>query len=183
MIRINLLPAESIKKEERKEIFALALLVVSVMFLTGTVKYVLKQSAYHQLESKISRAESELTKYESLVRQVEMLQSTKSVLEAKKNVISSLMAWRLGYPIFMRQLLQLMPVNVWFASMSTQQRGDGMAVSLTAMAIDNYSIADFITALSANANFSNVELGTISSSGDKVQTSSFKLDFIYQRKQ
>jgi Tfp pilus assembly protein PilN len=182
MIRINLLAPENIKKEEPKEIIALAVMIVLLFCAVGIFNYILKIGEYKSLESKINRTERELGKYEGIVKQVETLQSTKAVLETKKNVISSLMAGRLTYPIFMEQFLQLLPQNVWLKSMGTTSIPDGMKVSITAESLDVYSIADLVTALSSNTDFSGVELGAINTSADpKMPTSTFTINFIYKR--
>lgn len=182
MIRINLLAPENIKKEEPKEIIALAVMVVLLFCAVGIVNYVMKISEYARLESKITMTERELNKYESIVKQVETLQATKAVLETKKTVISNLMAGRLTYPVFMEQLLQLMPQNVWLKTMNTVTQGEGMRVDITAEALDVYSIADLVTALSSNPDFSNVELGAINTTADpKMPTSNFTMTFQYKR--
>ena len=184
MIRINLLAPESIKKEERKEIFALACAVVVVICLIGAAKYVMLFGSYKKLSGRINRTQAELNKYESIVKQVEALQATKSVLVTKKNVISTLMAGRLIYPVYMEKIMEVLPQNVWFKSMNTQMDADGiMTITLSAEALDNYAIADFITGLSSCPDFSEVELGPIATSNSqKMQTSVFNLTFKYKKK-
>ncbi|HBU69173.1 MAG TPA: hypothetical protein DEE98_02195 [Elusimicrobia bacterium] len=182
MIKINLLPPESIKKEERKEIFILAYGVLAIFVLIGLVKYGFKLSFYNSIQTRTAAAEQELGKYESIVKQVDALQATKTGLETKKNVISSLMADRLVYPVFMQKVMELLPSNVWFKSLSTNMSPGGLInVTLEADALDNYGIADLITALSTDGNFSGVELGPINTNTSaKTQTSSFRLTFSYK---
>jgi len=183
MIKVTLLPSELIRKEERKEIFVIACIAVAVLFGLGMLRYTIKVAYYRNLQVRIGNTQQELNKYESIVRQVEALQATKTVLETKKNVINSLMAWRLTYPVFMEDMLQLLPANIWFTALTTQSQPEGrMTVSLNALALDNYSIADLITSFSSNPSYSNVEVGAITTGGDKTVTSSFKLDFAYQKK-
>src|SRR3989339_1010887 len=183
MIKVTLLPSELIRKEERREIFVIACIAVAILFGLGMLRYTMKIAYYRNLQVRIGNTQQELNRYESIVRQVEALQATKAVLETKKNVISSLMAWRVIYPVFMEEILQLLPANIWFASLTTQSQAEGrMTATLNALALDNYSIADLITSLSSNLNFSNVEVGAITTGGDKNPSSSFKLDFVYQKK-
>lgn len=186
MIRINLLSPERIKKEEPKEIIALAVMIMVVFIAVGIVKYVILLGSYSSLEGRISKTQTELNKYEGIVKQVEALQSTKTVLETKKNIINNLMAGRLVYPRMMEDFLQVLPPNVWFTSLRTNLQPDlSMKLDLTAQSLDVYSIADLITALASNPNFTNPELGPISTAtGDpKKQVSSFTLSFSYKRQQ
>jgi len=183
MIKINLLAPESIKKEEPKEIIALAVTIMVVFCAVGIFNYLIKVRDFASLESQINQTQNELNKYESIVSQVDALQATKAVLETKKNVINNLMAGRLTYPVFMEELLQLLPQNVWLKSMNTATNSDGtMKVDITADALDVYSIADLITALSSNSDFDKVDTGPITTSPDpKMPTSSFTMNFIYKR--
>jgi Tfp pilus assembly protein PilN len=183
MIKINLLATESIKKEEPKEIIALAVIVMVVFCAVGIVNYLIKVSDFANLETKINQAQNELKKYESIVSQVDALQATKAVLETKKNVINNLMAGSLTYPVFMEELLRTLPQNVWLKTMNTLTNSDGtMKVDITADALDVYSVADLITALSSNRDFDKVDLGPITTSADpKMPTSSFTMNFIYKR--
>lgn len=183
MIRINLLASEAIKKEEKKELVALAYFLTAIVILTGLVKYGLKFNAYRLVENEIKLVDFELKKYESIVKQVEALQATKKVLETKKNVIDSLMIVRLVYPKFMEELIVSTPDNIWFKSLTTKlDAGTQISIKLGAEALDNYSIADFITTLSSNPNFLDVELGPISTiEKDKSETSSFDISFNYKR--
>ncbi|MHB9155785.1 MAG: PilN domain-containing protein [Endomicrobiales bacterium] len=184
MIKVNLLAPELIKKEERSEILVLGYLLMACLVLTGTTQYFLRVRTYQRLEARLGQSKAELGKYESIVQQVDTLQATKKVLETKKNVIGTLMTGRLTYPVLMEKLLETIPSNVWIKSMTTQMQGDGkMAVTVDAEALDNYSIADFITALSADTDMSAVELGAITSvaASGKAPTSAFRLTFSYMK--
>ncbi len=183
MIKINLLPSESIKKEERKEIFALACVIVVICVGLGGVHYTMKLASYAKLKQRSEKTQQELGKYENIVKQVEALQATKNVLESKKTVINTLMTRRLVYARFMEAIVDMLPGNVWFKSLTTKYDGiDKLACSLSAEASDNYAIADTITAMAASPAFSGVELGAINSHSGPKQSSSFTLTFSYQEK-
>jgi Tfp pilus assembly protein PilN len=183
-IRINLLSPESIKKEERNEILLLGYAALVIVCVFCAANYAMKLSRFQKLETRLTAAQQELGKYEGIVKQVETLQATKKVLETKKNVINTLMAGRLLYPRFMEDLLSVLPSNIWFRTLTTALAADGkMGIVLDSDSLDNYSIADFVTALAANADFSNVELGTITTATtNRQQTSAFRLTFNYLKK-
>lgn len=183
-IRINLLSPANIQKEERNDIIVLAYAVLVLVLVGATVLYGIKFRAHRAIEERIVKAETELTKFETIVRQVESLQATKQVLETKKNVISSLMSGALLYPKFMEDLVAITPSSVGFKNLGTQLTPEGvMNVHADAEALDNYAIADMVSALIVNQNFSNAELGAIATTGTgRAALSSFKLTFSYQKK-
>jgi Tfp pilus assembly protein PilN len=183
MIKINLLAAEAIKKEERSEILLIGYLIIAVLFLYGGSKYVIKRVSLLQINSRAVIVQQELTRYEDIVRQVESLESTKKVLETKKNVMSSLMTTRLIYPKFMQDILTILPKNIWLKSISTQIDATAkMTVTMSASALDNYSIADFVGELISNGDYGDVNLGAISAQGGKVPSSAFQVSFSYLKK-
>jgi Tfp pilus assembly protein PilN len=183
MIKINLLPPESIKKEDRKEIFAIACILVAVCVALGGVQYTVKLASFVKLKQRSEKTRQELGKYENIVKQVESLQATKNVLESKKNVISTLMTRRLVYARFMEAVVNILPGSVWFRNLTTKYDGvDKLACTLSAEATDNYAIADVITAMAASTTFTGVELGAINSRSGQKQSSTFTLTFSYQEK-
>lgn len=184
MTKINLLAVESVKKEERTGLVVLLYAFIGLFVLFAAMQYLLKFRTLNRLQTRLELTKQELTRYESIVKQVEALQSTKAVLEAKKNVINSLMLSRLFYPQFMENILRLLPSNVWFKTITTKLSGmEKMTVDLDAEAIDVYSIADFISALVSNADFSNTELKALTTQySEKTQTSTFRLSFDYEKK-
>ncbi len=183
MIKINLLAPEMIKKEERNELIILGYAALIVAVIIGAFDYTLKFRSYKKLEYRVSQSERELVKYESILKQVEALQSTTNVLATKKSVISTLMQSRLTYLYFMEDILELLPYNLWFRNITTQLTADGrISVNMDAEALDNYSIADFVSSLSSNPSFANVDLGALTTSGAKTPTSLFHLKFDYKKK-
>jgi Tfp pilus assembly protein PilN len=184
MIKINLIHPDAIKKVERSEFLTLGYGIIAVVFTIAAVRYASQFANYRKIESRIASVDRELAKHQNIIAQVDSLQATKSVMEMKKKVISSLMASRLVYPQFMEEITGLLPVNIWFRSLATQSQPDGkLSVVLDAESLDNFSIADFITSLSGNPDFSNVELGAINTvTTNKVTSSAFRLNFIHQKK-
>jgi Tfp pilus assembly protein PilN len=184
MIKINLLSPELIKKEERLELIFIGYALIIVAIIAAGTDYFVKYRTYKILESRVEQSEKELEKYQSIQKQVEALQSAKNVLETKKSIINTLMMGRLTYVNFMESLLDVIPSNLWFKTINTQFIADqGVSVTMDAEALDNYAIADFISALSQSKNFNNVELGAITTnSGAKSPTSTFKLNFLYRKK-
>ena len=183
MIKINILSSSLIKKEERKELLIIAYVIAGLVVFVCLFNYGLKFYSYKKLAVKIESSQKELTKYEGIVRQVEALQTTKAVLETKKNLINTLSSTALMYPVFMNKLLSVLPDNIWFSSMDTKSTTDtDMNVNIEAEALDNFSIADFLSVLTTNQSFSNPELGAINTNAsNKILTYSFKIKFDYKK--
>jgi len=184
MIKINLLATDLIKKEERYELVVLAYALLFIGIVTAGLNIWSKYNANNKLEYRVSQSERELIKYESILKQVETLQSTTNILETKKSIIGALMKSRLTYVYFMEDMLALLPNNLWFKSLTTRLGVDGtISANLDADALDNYAIADVVSALSSDVNFSGTELGAITTTSNaKNQISSFKLKFSYKKK-
>jgi Tfp pilus assembly protein PilN len=184
MIKINLLAPEAIAKEERSEFLLIGWVIVILAVLAGTANYTAKFLALKKLQARVTVANQELVRYEDIVKQVEALEATKKVLETKKNVMNALMTTRLFYPRFMEDLMMILPRNVWLKTINTKidPSTGKMAITMTADALDNFSIADFVSELIADGDYTDVELGPISAQGGKVPSSAFQLTFNYLKK-
>ena len=172
-----------IKKEERYELVIVAYALLAAAIVLAVFDYTLKVSSFKKLEDRVSQSQRELSKYESILKQVESLQATTKVLETKKNVIGTLMQGRLTYVYFMEDILETLPYNLWFKSVNTQLGTDGMMkVNLDASSSDNYAIADFVSSLSSNNSYADVDLGPITTSmSARSSVSSFRVSFNYKK--
>jgi Tfp pilus assembly protein PilN len=183
MIKINLLPSEFVKKEERREIMIIAYIIAVIVLLFLAGNYGVKYMAYKEVENQIKLVEQDLARYETIVRQVEELQNSKTVLETRKSVIDTLMQVRLTYPKFMEDLLSVLTEGVWLKTCYTKSDPAGaLDLNISAESLDNYAIADFLDALYINKDFSNVELGAINTQiSDKGSLSSFTMKLKHKK--
>ncbi|MFC1501611.1 PilN domain-containing protein [Elusimicrobiota bacterium] len=184
MIKINLLSKSSIKKEEKKELVVLLTILMLLSFSAIIYAYFSKVSTIEKIKVRTLSAQAELGKYEAIVSQVNEVESAKAQLVTRKNVINGLMKKGTLYPQFMSDLVKVVPPGMSIISLSTVLiSDDGLEVSMSGQAVDNYPIADFIAGMAKKEVFSNIELGAITiSSTDKAIISSFSLTFVYQRK-
>ncbi len=181
MIRINLLPVESIKKERYKDTGLLLIVAVSVFILAVFGFYFVRNHTLSALNKQISETEAELVRYQAEVARVEELEREKATLTSKSNVINGLVGNRLLYPKFMELFVSLVPDRVWITSLSTSSENNTLKLNISAIGFDNYAIADFMSALQDAKVFSNVELGSITASGQgRDRTSNFSLTVNYQ---
>lgn len=182
MIKINLLPKEVEKKvaiREKKFLFSIIIILV-VGGLLGL--YSLKLAQYTGLKKKVKRVEKELSLLETIVNKVDEIEKSKEALAKKLEVIQSLMGSRLVYPQLFEDLARIVPSRVWLTSLVTKSESDFLTVNIEASAIDNYAIADFITKLSEDENFSKVELSNITTKKEKeeIVTKNFGVNCEYR---
>ncbi|MFH1259396.1 MAG: PilN domain-containing protein [Elusimicrobiota bacterium] len=181
MIRINLLPVESIKKEGFKDTGLMLIIGVVVLVLVVFGLYFVKKNTLANLNKEIAETEAELIRYQAVVAKVAELKAERAILTNKSNVINGLVGNRLLYPKFMELFASLVPDKVWLTSLNTSSENNNLKLNISAIAFDNYAIADFMTNLQDAKIFSSVELGAITGSGQgKERTFSFSLTVNYQ---
>ncbi len=182
MIKINLLPKEVERKVAiREKKFLLSIIIILVVGgLLGL--YSLKLAQYTGLKKKVKRVEKELSLLETIIKKVDEMEKSKEALAKKLEVIQSLMGSRLVYPQLFEDLARIVPSRVWLTSLVTKSESDFLTVNIEASAADNYAIADFITKLSEDDNFSKVELSNITTKKEKeeIVTKNFGVNCEYR---
>ena len=189
MIRINLLPPEYAEAQTRKERnFILAVVGVALSFFLIVV-YGFKKAQSADLDRKIIQSESDLKKYQAIVDQIQNIEQQKNKLASKRDVIRNLNSSRLIYPVFLEDLLPLIPADVWVSDFELQrQSGSTLEYRLSSKALSNYALATWISNLEQSVHFSAVKLDQITYeySGDKEKGAppvlSFSIAFSYQHK-
>ncbi len=181
MIRINLLPVESIKKEGFKDTGLMLIIGVVLLVLVVFGFYFVKKNTLSKLNKQIIETEAELVRYQTEVARVKELETEKATLTNKSNVINGLVGNRLLYPKFMELFASLVPDKVWLTSLSTSSENNNLKLNISAISFDNFAIADFMTNLQDAKLFSSVELGAITGSGQgKERTFNFSVTVNYQ---
>ncbi len=159
MIRINLLPFRAARKKEniRRQIsvfflsifLMLAVLTLYNMHLGGRIK---------ALKKNVTVTESELQKYQKITRQIEDIKKKLAILQKKTEVIRKLETDRFE-PV---QILEAMTEKIiakrmWFTSFNDRPKN----IKVTGIALDNKTVADFMTRLEGSGWFSAVKLNTL----------------------
>ncbi len=186
MVNINLLPNEIIEKQKLQEIISLAIVGVIVVVLISAVVYISRLSASSALKKEVILLDKKLQELKIVVDEVEQLKNKKSTLEAKKQLVEQLQNNALIYPIFMSDLLKVLPDGVWLVSLntsvnlSTERTIGSIRVNLNCNSYDKFAIADFISNLEQSPRFHDVKLGPINiSQQDKYELHNFVLEFNY----
>ncbi len=156
MIRINLLPFRAARKKEniRRQIsmFSLSVFLIAIaLFYYNSVL----ANQVQELEDGIAATRVELKKYDKINKEIKLLEKKLKILMQKRKVIEDLDASREDAVRLLDKMTEVMvPGRMWLSSFSAM--GDGVKVSGTA--IDNKTVADFMTNLQKVEQFSNVNL-------------------------
>jgi type IV pilus assembly protein PilN len=180
MIRINLLSTREIEAEQgrRQDI------IVAVLALGGTVALCLAVFLFQffrttMLQRQLAGLRSELTAMEDGAKEVNELQAKNTALKQKLSVIENLSKKKVGPVRVMESLSASAPERLWV----TEFKEASGSLTVSGMAIDNQTIADFLKALQASQYFKDVELvETVQTQQDKVAFKKFavKSRLLYQ---
>jgi type IV pilus assembly protein PilN len=155
MIRINLLPMREISAEvtrRRDLIIGATGLVVTVLLIIGVYFYQVSQRS--SLQAELAALRKEIETLDVQVREVGELQKKIKELQSKTQVLEDLNSKKVGPVRVLESLAAATPAGLWI----TEYRETGNDLTITGMAMDNQTVADFMRALSNFAHFRNVEL-------------------------
>lgn len=156
MIRINLLPFRAARKKEnvRRQISIFSL---SVFFIAVALFYYnsVLANQVRDLEDGVSSSKVELKKYEAINKEIKILKKKLETLKQKRKVIEDLDASREDAVRLLNKMTEVMvPGRMWLTSFSAM----GNEVKLSGTAIDNTTVANFMTNLQKVEQFSDVNL-------------------------
>ena len=156
MIRINLLPIRQIKQriQTKNEVIAFACLLCMLFVILGIVGFT-QASKIEDLKKTKVKLETEKKKYESILKHIEKIKQEQALLETKLDVIKSLKA-NSQLPVrILDEIANSTPANrMWLNNLSYTNG----AVSLTGIALDNATIAQYMDRLTTTPYFSGTEL-------------------------
>ena len=155
MIEINLLP---VRAARRRESFRLQLSIAGLTFILVIVIVVLLNVSAKGRESRVDNeiklVKTELTQLNKVVGEIDKLKKQKAKLEQKLKVITDLDRGRLRAAYILGELSQRTPEKVWIESLDKS----GRSLKITGVALDNETIANFMTVLERSRYFGRVEL-------------------------
>jgi type IV pilus assembly protein PilN len=178
MIRINLLPYRAARKKEniRKQIgiFFLSLLVVFAILLFYNMRL---QKKIDVLNEKIAENKTMLAKFENQAKEVDRIKKAFNNLENKTKVIKNLETKRNDAVFLLDNMTKLVaehtlsssgsdslsdkdntPVKrLWFTNFEAK----GNNIVIKGIAMDNKTVADFMTRLESSKLYKNVNLNTL----------------------
>lgn len=155
MIRINLLPFREISAEvtRRRDLKIGGSTVLATLLLLLGV-YLYQSSRVSTLEDQLVGLRKENETLNAQVKEVADLQNKIKELKGKTQVLDDLNKKKVGPVRVLESLSAATPSGLWI----TEYREAGSDVSITGMAMDNQTVADFMRALSTFAYFRSIEL-------------------------
>jgi type IV pilus assembly protein PilN len=184
MIRINLLPYRAAKKKEniRRQVSIFLLSVVGVALLV----YLYNSSLNHKIDkikSTIASTQAQVAKYKKINQEIEEIKKKLALLNRKIEVIESLERDRKVPVRTMDDLYQLLvQKRMWYTKLEDQQQ----TIKINGIAIDNQTVADYMTRVEKSEKYNNVRLAAIKQQklqGQDVNLKQFEVTFARQQQQ
>ena len=166
MIRINLVRG---KRKRKKEINLGGLyLLIPLLAIVGVLLFHRSVAGkIEDLEAGIGKANAEVARLKKEIGEVENFKVRKAELQQKVDVISKLQQGRKGPVKIFEALSASIPEKCWIDRLALK----GPRIDIAGYALNNYTIANFMTALGQSGRFRDVVLG----SADQATVSNVKL--------
>jgi len=159
MIRINLLPFRADRKKEniRRQVSIFLLSSVFMLIILFYFNFSLN-SKIGQLSGNIKDIKSDLAKYDKINKEIAGIKKKLDNLKKKMAVMDTLEAGRFAPIRLMDAMTQvIVSKRMWFTSLGSR----GQRVSITGVAMDNTTVADFMVRLENSGLFNEVDLKTL----------------------
>ncbi len=168
MIKINLLKARKEKKKigMRKELIMFVLSMVGVLVLLLFVTWRI-MGEKNETVAQIENTKKEINYYKSLTTEVNKAKEQQKILQEKLNVINLLRKQKSSSAKVLDELSIDKPDKIYFESV----RKDGSKLGIEGVALDDETVANFMTNLRKSTLFKNVDLIV----SQQVEISKYKL--------
>jgi type IV pilus assembly protein PilN len=155
MIRINLLPVKEIKAEvSRRRELTLGAVCLGLTLASIAGVYIVQFSRINGLENELESLRAELAVLNVKAKGVLDLQAKIKEVKTKHHIIEDIDRKKSGPVRVMQSLSAATPGPLWL----TQFKEVGGNLTITGVATDNQTIAEFLKALGSHAYFKDTEL-------------------------
>lgn len=155
MIRINLLPVKQLQAEvARRRQIMIGSVVFGLAALSLVALYALQTYQLSSLESELTGLRGEIQALNAKIKEVGDLQNKIKELRGKNKIIEDLKKKKSGPVLVMASLANATPATLWL----TELRESGGVLTMSGLAADHKTVADFITGLEASKHFKGVDL-------------------------
>ena len=159
MIRINLLPFRAARKKEdiRRQLSVFALSIVFVLIAAGYFSYYLS-GKIKALNKKVQSTQAQVDKYNKINKEIADIKKKLDLLNKKIDVIKTLDLTRKA-PVELLDDMSRLTVEkrMWYTELVEK----GGTVKVEGIALDNPTIAEFMTRLETSKKYQNVKLVSI----------------------
>jgi type IV pilus assembly protein PilN len=159
MIRINLLPFRAARKKEniRRQIsvFALCLIFVIIVAIYWNIRL---GNQITDLKTRVAATKKEVAKYTKITKQIARIKKQLKLLKQKTRIIKVLERNRFE-PVKLLDTMsdKVVAKRMWFSGFQEK----GKKVNINGIALDNRTVADFMTRLQGTGLFQSVKLKKI----------------------
>src|SRR5262245_21166952 len=155
MIRINLLPIKQREAEiaRRREVTLGAVILAAALLAIGAV-HLLQVFQLSGLETELAQLRGELQALNVKIKELGDLQNKIKEARGKNKIIDDLKKKKSGPVLVMENLAHAAPATLWL----TDLKESSGSLSLSGLAVDDKTVADFINGLEASKHFKGVEL-------------------------
>ena len=161
MIRINLLPYRSKRRQSQiLQHIAALLIVVSISGFGIFVVVFIKKSELTALEDEFSDLKAQNDVLRIKIGKIKDLDNLRADVERKLALVDQLQEGRFYSLVTLSGLADLIPENVWLNNI----RDANGSLSISGMGESNKAVANFMRALDESGKFSNISLKTIARS-------------------
>jgi type IV pilus assembly protein PilN len=155
MIHINLLPVKEAQRAiGRRRQLSIAVLSIVVAVLMMLVPYLLQGRKLAAIEEETQQLQAEVAKLELQSKEVKDLDKKREDLQAKLRVIDQLKQKRVGPVRVLEDLGSATPEKLWLVDFTEVAN----SATITGMALDNQTIAEFMRRLQQSKYFFEVDL-------------------------
>jgi type IV pilus assembly protein PilN len=155
MIRINLLPVRALKKKEStRQMFSILFLSVGLLLVVIVFFHLALTHRMNKLEAQIVAYNEEIRQLRIDTKDVNKFKAEKEDLQRRLNIIYNLQRAKTGPVRVLDELSISLPGKLWLTSLKEK---DGK-MELKGLAMDNPTIAQFMTNLDKSGVIKNVEL-------------------------
>ena len=159
MIRINLLPFRDVRKREtvRRQV-SFFLLLLGIVAGGLLLLHLFMGNRVNSLQTQIAEIDAEIKRYQEIGNRVDENKKRIEVINKKKSVINTLIKDRYKPVRLLGAMSELIIADqMWLTSLSTQ----GTGVRVKGVAMDERTVADFMTNLENSGFFPMVNLNTV----------------------
>jgi type IV pilus assembly protein PilN len=155
MIHINLLPVRALKKKEStRQMFSTLLLSIGLLLIVIVFFHLSLIREISRKDAQIAAYNEEIKRLKLDTKDVSKFKAEKEDLQRRLNIIDTLQRAKTGPLRVLDELAMALPGKLWLTSLKEK---DGK-MELKGIAMDNPTIAQFMTNLEKTGVIKNVEL-------------------------
>jgi len=159
MIRINLLPFRAARKKEniRRQV-SIFFLFLGFVIVALFYVHIALDGRVTKLQASVDQTRKEVEKYKKITKEIASIKKKLAVLKKKTDVIKKLEKNRFE-PVNLLDTMtkKVIAKRMWFSKFQTKKN----QVIITGIALDNKTVADFMTRLEGTGLFTTVKLTKI----------------------